>query len=149
MVGLIRSAFLGSTLLLFGLAANAQYTNYTRVSDPAGEIRQVRSDVDQMIRSGRLPRWQRTALKNARRDLRHFDRGYDRGRFDRFRLNDAIGLLQTVANSPDLSGDHSAMLWNDVQELRELSGAAGSYAFRQNPNANGYYDHSGVWRPYR
>jgi hypothetical protein len=102
-----------------------------------------------MIRSGRLPRWQRTALKNARRDLRHFDRGYDRGRFDRFRLNDAIGQLQTVANSPDLSGDQSAMLWNDVQELRELSGAAGSYAFRQNPNANGYYDHSGVWRPYR
>src|SRR5260370_14864506 len=118
------------------------------------------------MNTGYLTRSQRIVLAQAREDLQSFDRSYAQGEFDRHELDEAIGRLQSVANSGRLTDEQRAILQDDVEHLREFRASAQSYGYgnstrygnryyrgngyyRNNNRASGYYDQWGNWRSYR
>ncbi len=169
MVRLVRNAIIGSSLLWLAVAGQAQVypdrEDYSRERPVASAADQVRADLDQLINTGYLTRSQRLVLAQAREDLRAFDRSYAQGEFDRHELDEAIGRLQSVANSGRLTDEQGAVLQDDVEHLRELRAGARSNAYgnnrynngyyrenefyRNNNRGNGYYDRWGTWHSYR
>src|SRR5215469_1316152 len=101
MLRLIRNAMLGSGLLLFGLAANAQvnpdrdqYYEHTPRGDQyqrGGSVfDQVRADLDQAIDAGSFGWRERNVLSQAMQDLRAADRAWDQGSYNPREVNEAI-----------------------------------------------------------
>jgi hypothetical protein len=150
MVTLVRNAIIASGLLLLGVAGHAQVYQdrdyYTEERPVANAADQVRADLDQLINTGYLTRSQRLVLAQAREDLQSFDRSYAQGEFDRHELNEAIGRLQSVANSGRLPDEQRAILQDDVEHLRELRASAQSYGYGYNRYNNGYYRGNGYYR---
>jgi hypothetical protein len=74
---------------------------------------------------------ERSRLDNAIRHLSEFDNRYDRGHFDKDKLDDAIGDVQHVVDHNPLDDHARRILWDDLSNLR---------AFRANRGyGNGFY----------
>ena len=142
MLRFFRNAIIGSSLLLLGVAANAQSyqerDEYRHFSNNANVVDQVRADLNEALNMGNLSGSQRNVLAEARNDLAVFDRAWDRGSFNRRELDEAIARIQSVANSGRISEEQRAMLQDDMERLRNFrSSQAMSNGF--NPD-NGYYN---------
>lgn len=160
MLKLIRNAFLGSSLLLLGMAANAQVyhdrDDYYR-GYGGNVVDQVRSDVQEAMNMGGFSWRDRNVMSSALEDLSTFDRQWDQGSFNRHELDEAVARLQIVANSGRISEEQRAMLQDDVNRLRQFraSNTTNGYfrndqTFRNDQNTGrGYYDRYGNWHPYR
>ncbi|HXR74425.1 MAG TPA: hypothetical protein VN737_00545 [Bryobacteraceae bacterium] len=77
---------------------------------------------------------ERGRFDNAIRHLSEFDSRYDRGHFDKDKLDDAIGDVQHLVDRNPLDERARGILWNDLSSLR---------AFRANRgygNGNGFYN---------
>ena len=160
----IRTALIGSGLLLLGTGVNAQVPAdrdqyYEQTPQNSNVVDQVRADLNQAMNSGYMAGWQRNVLAQASNDLAVFDRQMDRGSFNRRELDEAIARIQNVANSARLSAEQRAMLQDDIGRLRDFRASQTTYSYRNNPyygqngngyyRSNGYYDRYGNWHPYR
>lgn len=75
---------------------------------------------------------ERSRFDNAIRHLSEFDNRYDRGHFDKDKLDDAISDVQHVVDHNPLDNRARRILWDDLSGLR---------AFRANRGySNGFYD---------
>src|SRR5438105_742300 len=105
MLRFVRNAIIGSSLLLLGMAGNAQVPqdrdqDYDQTpSNDRNVVDQVRADLNEAINMGYLSGSQRSVLAQANEDLAVFDRAWSRGRFNRHELDEAIARVQSVANS--------------------------------------------------
>jgi hypothetical protein len=61
---------------------------------------------------------ERSRVDNAIRHLSEFDSRYDRGHFDKGKLDDAIGDVQHVVDHNPLDERARRILWDDVSSLR-------------------------------
>jgi hypothetical protein len=142
-----RNALIGpGLLLLMGLAANAQVYQddpYFR-PDPGyrgtreyrgdrdrdyrapaysgsfSEIDQARQDLDRTMEMGYLSHGQRKTIMKARQDLDDLQYQWSRGHYSNHELDEAIGRIQSVANSGHLSYQARNMLQDDANRLRDL-----------------------------
>lgn len=138
-VKLWRATWIGSGLLLIGLAANAQvyrddpyfrpdpgyngsrdYRGPTRYSGSYSEIDQAREDLDRTMEMGYLSHGQRKSLMKARQDLDDLQYQWSRGHYSNHELDEAISRIQSVANSGHLSYQARNMLQDDANRLRDL-----------------------------
>ena len=157
MLKFVRTAMIGSSLLLLGTGLNAQvYHDRDQYHNQSGSnvVDQVRADLNQVKNMGYMQDWQRSVLSQAGHDLSVFDHESNRGRFNRHELDQAITRIQDVASSPRLSESQRAMLRNDIGRLRDFRSTGMTYSYRTNPDngyyrSNGYYDRDGNWHPYR
>lgn len=146
-------AVLGSGALILSSCASAQYGRrpsgpysandpYSR-NDPYSNRRgntqyrgdligRVLSDLDRAERSSRG----RSAndFEAARRDLLRFRQRWERGEFDRGRLDSAIGRMQRIVDRAPLAARDRDMLARDAYALRELRSTGG-----YNGSNGGYY----------
>jgi hypothetical protein len=147
MVKLWRTSFIGSGLLLMALTANAQvyqddpyfrpdpgyrgsrdYRDYggdrnyraPAYSGAFPEIDQARTDLDRTMDMGYLSHGQRKTLMKARQDLDDLQYQWGRGHYSNHELDEAIGRIQSVANSGHLSYQARNMLQDDANRLRDL-----------------------------
>jgi hypothetical protein len=118
---------LALAVLAAGMSARAQ--GYDSYPPPRHE-----SPVDQTIHhleglahrtsafdSGR----ERGRYDNAIRHLSQFQNGLMRGSFDRGRLDEAIGDVQSVVDHNPLDERARGMLWNDLNNLRAFRATRG------------------------
>ena len=63
-------------------------------------------------------RHERSRFDNAIRHLSEFDNRYDRGHFDKGKLDDAIGDVQNVVDHNPLNERGRRILWDDLSALR-------------------------------
>jgi hypothetical protein len=63
---------------------------------------------------------ERSRFDNAIRHLSEFDNRYDRGHFDKGKLDDAIGDVQNVVDHNPLDERGRRILWDDLSALRSF-----------------------------
>ena len=128
---LIRSLAAGS-LLLLALGVYAQ--DYPRSRDDdrnydrddrgqrsrrGGLIEQVRSDLS-YAQSAVYSPGEAKRLNKASEELWEFQRKWNAGRFDRHELDDSIAAIQRVVDHSGIDDHARAVLWNDLQRLRDF-----------------------------
>jgi hypothetical protein len=77
---------------------------------------------------------ERSRYDNAIRHLSQFQNRFDRGEFDKDRLDQAIGDVQNIVDHNPLDGRARSMLWNDLNDLRAFRasrGFGGGYGYRR------------------
>lgn len=129
----LRGAIACSLLSVGAVALFAQNWRYehprrdgTPVNRTIHDLKRLAQRTD-LYSSGR----ERSRFDNAIRHLSEFDNRYDRGHFDRGKLDDAIGDVQHVIDHNPLDERARRILWNDLSSLR---------AFRANPGyGNAFY----------
>ena len=122
-----RLGYLGGTALLVIISAQAQYRDdpyydrgpaYSRAPHPdGGPVSRVLADLD---RFGGYDRHTLKEVEQARFDLERFRDNGMRGRFDRDRLDGAIGHLQHVVDSRWISPRERNILARDLDALRDF-----------------------------
>jgi hypothetical protein len=165
MMKFLRNAIIGSSLLMLGSFAHAQ--NYQQPSEYDQQysnnvVEQVRADLNETLNMGYLSGSQRSVLEQASSDLGIFNQDWNRGRFNRHEIDEAIARIQSVASSNRITEEQRAMLLDDMNRLRNFrtSQVGGGYNgyyrdngyYRSNgfyDRSNGYYDRYGNWHPYR
>src|SRR5690349_7617030 len=93
----------------------------------SGAVNRVIGHIDRAEWGRYLSHGDRKHLESARRDLFRFQDDWMRGRFDRGRLDNAIGHLNHVANSYQLPPRERDMLMRDVYELRDFRERGSGY----------------------
>ena len=137
-----KEFLLSSTVLLlaFGMSAAADDRYYgnerggwergagqVRGSEP---VRRALSDLDRMRSIRYANGHERKHIDNARRDLVRFEENWARGKFDRDRLDGAIGHLSHLANSGQVHPREREVLFQDVRALREFRAYRGGTGYR-------------------
>lgn len=126
MMAVVAAAMLASS-------APAQYREpYGQRRGPEFDVTgRVLRNIDS-VRGG--PWWGRgelNQLDKARNDLYRFQDNFSRGRFDRGRLDSAIGHLDNVARGRRVPPRERDMIQRDVMELREFRARAGNGPWRR------------------
>src|SRR5579884_3021532 len=62
----------------------------------------------------------RDRLNHAEHELGEFAEKWERGRFDKDELDDAIGSIQHVVDNNHMSGPERDALWRDLEALRHM-----------------------------
>jgi hypothetical protein len=124
----LMKAVVGSSLLLFGLTASAQYPPRSDRYQDRGEDRDPGRLCDRIV--AHLDRAEASALPftadkirvaRAREDVRVFQRKLDSGELDRRDLDDVIVSLQrVVADNHMLTEDNRDQLAADVSRMRDF-----------------------------
>jgi hypothetical protein len=137
-----KQFFLGSTVLLlaFGMNAAADDRYYgnerggwergggqVRGNEP---VRRALFDLDRLRSIRYADGHERKHIDNARRDLLRFEESWSRGKFDRDRLDGAIGNLDHLANSGQVHPREREVLYQDVRALREFRAYRGNVGYR-------------------
>ena len=132
---LFSTSFVGIGMLLYGVAAQAQYypgQRYPGRDDGYGNggyrggdrsyalFDRVRVDLDRAAANSYMSGGDRRRVQKARHDLADFQNRWSRGRFDRHELDEAIGRVQSVVNSSRLSYRDRAALQDDLSRMREF-----------------------------
>ena len=137
-----KEFLLGSTALLLLLGATATADDRYRGSDRGSwerggrqvqgsePVRRALSDLDRLRSSRYADGHERKHMENARRDLVRFEENWVRGKFDRDRLDGAIGHLSHLANSDQVHPREREVLYQDVRALRDLRAYSGNGGYR-------------------
>jgi len=83
-------------------------------------IDRVHEDLNRGYATWHLSGGDRGRLDHAERELREFAVHWERGRFDKPNLDDAIGSIQHVIDNNHLNGRERDRLWEDVTRLRRM-----------------------------
>lgn len=83
-------------------------------------IDRVHEDLNRGYATWRLGRGDRERLDHAEHELREFAVHWERGKFDKGNLDDAIGSIQHVLDNNHLNGRERDRLWEDVTRLRRM-----------------------------
>jgi hypothetical protein len=105
----------------------ADQGRHDRGLDP---IDRTLSDLDRAESARFVDRGNRRHLDDARKDLIRFVENRSRGRFDRGRLDNAIGHLEHLLRSPQLHPRDREVLARDRDALRDFRTRGGYYGYR-------------------
>jgi hypothetical protein len=115
-----------SLVLLFGIGANAQPPRSADRDDRyhrfgRGTLDRVRADLGRAERNMRyIGEGEMRRFNNIRDGLADFQRRWERGRYDRAALDQAIGNLQALVDRGRLRPRDRDLLADDLQRLRGL-----------------------------
>jgi len=111
-----------ATLLVLGSLAQAQYGpgGIYHPRSVSAMIDRVHGDLNRGYRGWHVSHEDRKRLDHAEHELRDFARKWNRGRFDKGELDDAIGSIQHVVDNNHLSGRERDALYNDLDQLRNM-----------------------------
>lgn len=96
-------------------------------------IGRVHADLNRSYGGWRFSHGDRKRLDHAEHELRDFARQWNRGRFDKGELDDAIGSIQHVVDNNHMPERDRRALWDDLGQLRQMREA-------YNRRELGYYD---------
>ena len=111
-----------AALLVLGSLAQAQYgpRGIYHPRSVSGIIDRVHADLNRGYRGWHISHGDRKRLDHAGHELRDFASKWNRGRFDKGELDDAIGSIQHVVDNNHLSGRERDALYNDLAQLRNM-----------------------------
>jgi len=111
-----------AAVLVLGSLAQAQYGpgGIYHPRSVSAIIDRVHGDLNRGYRGWHVSHGDRKRLDHAEHELRDFARKWNRGRFDRGELDDAIGSIQHVVDNNHLSGRERDALYNDLDQLRNM-----------------------------
>ena len=109
-------AVAGIALLTFSAGAQAQY----EPNSVSGLIERVHEDLNRGYQTWHFSSGDRKRLNDAEHNLRDFAKKWERGRFDKGELDEAIGSVQHVLDRNHLQGRERAALDADVNQLRAM-----------------------------
>jgi hypothetical protein len=130
---LILRSLAGTVVLVFGLAANAQYrprpVDQTAYQDENRDanfmFERIQRNLDR-VQAGTLPfTAERSRVTRAREDLGEVQRTWNHGDVDRRVLNEAIGSIQRVVDMNRLSERNHDTLLADLEQLRDFRTSQG------------------------
>jgi hypothetical protein len=118
----VNIALITGALLIFGTLAQAQYGPRERYAprSVSGLVRKVHVDLNQSYEGWRFTSGDRRRLDHAEHQLRDFARQWNRGRFDKGELDEAIESIQHVVDNNHMPERHRNVLNNDLAELRGM-----------------------------
>jgi hypothetical protein len=128
----------GTGVLIFGLAANAQYPprsgsqeGYPRYQDedrgrdPNVMFDRIQRNLER-AQQGTFPfSAERARVSRAREALTEVQRDWNNGRLDRRALNEAIGSLERIMETNQLSDRNRDLLNFDLERLRDFRNSQG------------------------
>lgn len=144
----MRRTVLCLGVLLFAAGANAQWRPYDndggyhrdddygrRRGGPRGDvIERVLRDVDAAQSWGYRDHHARKRFEQIRKDLYRFQHNWERGRFDKDRLDSAIENLHHLVDSDRVDPRGRGMLERDMWDLRSFRENGGYYrGYRDGP----------------
>ena len=109
-------ALTGAALVIFGTLARAQYESRS----VSALIDRVHADLNHAYEGWRFSSGDRKRLDKAEENLRDFAKKWDRGKFDKGELDEAIGSVQHVLDNNHLPQRDRAALDSDVGQLRAM-----------------------------
>jgi len=83
-------------------------------------VDRVHEDLDHAYRVAEFSHSDRDRLNNAEKQLRDFTAKWDKGKFDKDELDDAISALQHVLDNNRLPDRERTALSDDVNQLRRM-----------------------------
>ena len=83
-------------------------------------VDRVHGDLDRGYRVWHLSHDDQDRLTHAEHQLRDFANRWNRGKFDKDKLDDSISAVQHVINNNHLAGRERDELWGDVEQLRQM-----------------------------
>lgn len=121
MTGMKQSILALALCATFTAAAPAQYGRGNYQPDSvSGLIDRVHSDLNQAYRAWSFSGGDRNRLNNAEKQLRDFARKWQRGRFDKGELDEAISGVQHVLDNNRMPPGERRALADDVDQLRGM-----------------------------
>ena len=109
-------AAVGALVLLFGVRAQAQY----EPRSVSGLIDRVHEDLNHSYEGWHFSSGDRKRLNDAEHNLRDFAKKWERGKFDKGELDEAIGSIQHVLDNNHLPQRDRAALDADIGQLRAM-----------------------------
>jgi hypothetical protein len=106
-----------STLLAGATSAGAQYPAQPFID--RGLFDRVRADLDRASAYAWASRADQKRFDQARRELFDFESRFDRGRYDRHELDQAISRMQKVVSQNSLDPGDRGALENDLRRMRD------------------------------
>ncbi|MGI8961353.1 MAG: hypothetical protein ACR2IV_16635 [Bryobacteraceae bacterium] len=125
---LMSGAVLTGALLIFGAFAQAQYgpqggygpQGRYEPRSVSGLVNQVHADLNRSYAGWRFSRDDRRRLDQAEKELRDFARKWNRHRFDKDELDEAIESIQHVVDNNRMPARDRDALYNDLAQLRGM-----------------------------
>jgi hypothetical protein len=113
---------MAASLFVAGTLAYAQYGASPEYNPRwvNGVIDHVHEDLNHAYGVWRFSGGDRHRLNHAEQELREFANKWDRGRFDKGELDDAIGSIQHVVDHNRMPPQDREALYNDTNQLRSL-----------------------------
>jgi hypothetical protein len=93
-------------------------------------VDRVHEDLDRAYRAARFSNSDHDRLNGAEKKLRDFAQKWDRGKFDKGELDEAIAGIQHVLDNNHLLGRERDALWSDVNQLRQMREAYDRHEIR-------------------
>lgn len=126
-----KYALLGCGALLLAAAANAQFQRPWRGGPRAPDvIERVLDHLDRAHSYSHVDRHEQKHFEQARRDLLRFEDNWQRGRFDRDRLDGAIDNLHHLVGSDQVDRRDRMLLSRDMDALRDFRAGGGRSGWR-------------------
>jgi len=118
----VNAALITGALLIFGTLAQAQYGPRERYAprSVSGLIDRVHADLNRSYGGWRFSREDRRRLNRAEKELRDFSNKWNRGRFDKGELDEAIASIQHVVDNNRMPPRDRDALMRDLAELRGM-----------------------------
>jgi hypothetical protein len=119
----VNGALITGALLIFGTLAQAQYGPRERYQprSVSGLVDRVHEDLNRSYERGwRFTQGERKRLDHAEHELRDFAKQWDRGRFDKGELDEAIASIQHVVDNNHLPPRQRDALYDDLEQLRGM-----------------------------
>jgi hypothetical protein len=118
----LTGALMAGALLIFGTLAQAQYGPRERYQprSVSGLVDRVHADLNRAYGGWRFSHQDRRRLNRAEKELRDFAIKWNRGRFDKGELDEAIESIQHVVDSNRMPERDRDALLRDLAELRGM-----------------------------
>jgi len=120
----LTGALAAVAFLTCGALAEAQYGRYEygryEPRSVSSLIDRVHSDLNRAYRGWHFSGGDRRRLDHAEHDLRDFARKWQRGRFDKGELDEAIGDIQHIVDKNHMTGRERDALYDDMAQLRGM-----------------------------
>ena len=115
-------AFASLAITASGLMLRAQYGpgGLYRPETVSATIDRVHEDLNRGYQVWHLRNSDRDRLTHAEHQLRDFAREWNRGKFSKDELDEAIAAVQHVLDNNRLAGRERDALWSDVEQLRRM-----------------------------
>ncbi len=117
-----RGTLIAAALGLCSALAQAQYGpgGMYEPRSVSGVIDRVHADLNRSYEGWRFSKGDRKRLDNAEHKLRDFAKKWDRGRFDKGELDEAISSIQHVVDDNRMPDRDRRALFEDLDQLRGM-----------------------------
>ena len=116
---ILKLAIVPALALGLGMLAQAQPGRYDAPSVSA-LVDRVHVDLDNAYNAWHLKHSDRDRLNHAEKELRDFAQKWNRRKFDKGELDDAIAAIQHVLDNNHMNGRERDALSDDVSQLRGM-----------------------------